>query len=74
MYWGSSGRSAAVALHGGFGFEGPAALAGGGTEEVEERLAGSDFAGDVVLVKLGEGSVVGLNELVAGFEAGLLGA
>ena len=52
---------AAVALHGEFGFEGPAALAGGGAEEVEEGLADGGFAGDAVLVKLGEGGVVGLD-------------
>jgi hypothetical protein len=65
---------AAAALHGKFGFEGPAALAGGGAEEVEEGLADGGFAGDVVLVELGEGGVVGLDELVARFEAGLLDA
>lgn len=65
---------AAVALHGEFAFEGPAALAGGGAEEVEEGLADGGFAGDVVVVELGEGGVVGMDELVAGFEAGLLDA
>jgi len=61
---------AAVALHGVFGFEGPAALAGGGAEEVKEGLADGGFAGDVVLVELGEGAVIGLDELVSRLEAG----
>ena len=50
--------AAATALHGEFGFEGPAALAGGGAEEVEEGLADGGFAGDVVLAELGEGGVI----------------
>ena len=61
---------AAVALHGVFGFEGPAALAGSGAEEVQEGLADGGFAGDVVLVELGEGAVVGLDELVVRLKAG----
>jgi len=65
---------AAAALHGEFGFKGPAALAGGGAEEVEEGLADGGFPGDVVLVELGEGGVVSLDELVSWLEAGLLDA
>lgn len=65
---------APVALHGKFGFKGTAALAGGGAEEVEEGLADGSFPGDVVLVELGEGGVVGLDELMPGLDAGLLDA
>lgn len=65
---------APVALHGEFGFKGPAALAGGGAEEVEEGLEDSGFPGDVVLVELGEGGVLGLDELVSWLGAGLLDA
>ena len=64
---------AAAALHGIFGFEGPATLAGGGAEEVEKRLADGSFAGDAVLVELSECGVIGLDELVSCLEAGLLG-
>ena len=46
----------------------------GGAEEVEERLADGGFAGDVVLIELGEGVVVSPNELVSWLEAGLLDA
>jgi len=65
-------RAPSGALHGEFGFEGLGALAGGGAEEVEEGLADGGFAGDVVLVELGEGGVIGLDELVSWLEAGLL--
>jgi len=65
---------AVAALHGEFGFKGPAALAGGGAEEVKEGLADGGFPGDVVLVELSEGGVVSLDELVSWLEAGLLDA
>ena len=60
------------ALHGEFGFERPAALAGGGAEQVEEGLADSGFAGDVVPIELGQSGVIGLDQLVSWLEAGLL--
>ena len=57
-------RLARFALHRVFGFGGPAAVPGGGVEDVKEGLADGGFAGDVVLIELGEGAVVGLDELV----------
>ena len=64
----------AGALLGEFGFKGPPAVAGGGAEEAEERLADGGFAGDVVQVELDEGCVVELDEPVSWLEAGLLAA
>ena len=66
----AAGRVAPVSLHWEFGFEGPAALAGSGAEEVQEGLADGGLAGDVVLIELGEGAVVGLDELVSRLQAG----
>jgi hypothetical protein len=65
---------AAAALHGELGLDRPAALAGGAAEQVQEGLADGGFAGDVVLVELGERGVIRLDKLVTWFEAGLLDA